>query len=647
MNGYNVNQPLVAPHHYAALSVLPSNWPVFFQGINPIALQQSGIQNFDLAGFVQRKLLKYIISMVQPNAAKPVVIMYQIVSSHDFQNQEFANIVIMTMKAIDKLLARQLPLEVAVEEAHKNATARWLVNYLKANAHYFGLTHEDNAAIGRIENNVRAFEQKFMGPQPAQTNTGYGSYGTYSNNQHAYGHQQPSYNQSPVDINSVVGSLYSSSGPANYSNPTVGDIGLNSGVILSALDTVDIPPQHIPQSESGLQSVDPGKIAEQYMTPFIAPVSDFIADEPTIQPEPVSPPVPEPVPVTEEVPQVNNQTEEPAMHTDQNVSTFPDVVELKGDKVEFEKHDLRRLLRNGNPLVDTAFTGVEVINSLANTTIDTDDSDRKVYGAVEGETTDSPDIGISDLKPVRFPKENRTVATDDDLRIWLAGETNNVTRTVIATVTYHEVTDIGDLTDTIKDLFKDVKSHTDIAAVITETLNHCSDDVVREVIKVVDRRMTSIVVDKINFELGLPGTMSSYYDSIDDVLKYLLENVNEISYMHIADAAEECLLKALSGLKYGFLEDNVVVCMTRATSGQFPYIINTTSSETGRIARVNPLVTPDLHNAITKIFEYVNAINDDLGQLIRKVYLMTYDGAKISLHRCPFTNCYNVVKETV
>lgn len=660
MNGYQNNQPLVAPHHHAGLPFLPGQWPPFFQGLNPAVLYQNGIQNIDLANYVQRKILKYVIELVQPTAPRPVGAMYRILSSNEFQNQEFYNVVIMTMKCVDKLVARQMPLEHAVEEAHKNATGRWLVNYMKSNSQYFGLTHEDTIALGRIEGNIDMFEKKYMSnPSPSpmyqQQYNHNGGYGAQQPTTPYGGYQQPTPMQSNIDVISVINNMYSSAAPVsnNYSQG-YSEPGLNSGVILSALDAIDVVSIPTPEINTGLQQVNPETIAEQLSPPFITPVAEVIS---TPEPEPELTPVqiqvePEPVIVNEPEPEPEavveplQEPEEQPVSESQYVSPFPEIITLQGDAVDFEQHNLRRLLRNGNPNVDLSFAGVEVINSIATAEITIDEGTRKTYGAVEGETTDNPDIGIDSIKPVKFSQETRAVVNDDDLRIWLTGETNNTTKTVIAVANYPEASDLGDMVDDIKALFNKAATHTEIAGLIAATMKHSECDRLRELIKLVDKRLTSIIVEKINFELGLTGSMDNYHNTIDSVLGYLSEHVNEMSFQHIYDCAQESLAKALSGLEYDVLENVVVVCMTRATSGQFPYIVNNTSSDDCKIGRINPLVTPELHDAVGKIFGYVDALDDSSRKLVRKVYLMTYDGAKIALYRCPFSNCYNAVKES-
>lgn len=646
MNGHHSYHSLVAPHHHAGLPYLPGQWPPFFQGLNPAVLYQNGIQNIDLANYVQRKILKYVIELVQPTSPRPVGMMYRILSSNEFQNQEFYNVVIMTMKCIGKLTARQISIEHAIEEAHKNATGRWLVNYMKSNGQYFDLSHEDIVALGRIEGNIDMFEKRYMdNPSPVpscQQHVHNGGYGTYQP-------AAPLQQQNNIDVTSVINSMYSSPGPTvNNFSQSYSEPGLNSGIILSALDAVDTTSSQTPELNTGLQQVNPESIAEQFSPPFIVPVADVVSipepAETPVEPEPViiNEPVSDPEPVVETI----QEPEEHPVSKTNHSSSIPEIIALQGDKVDFEQHNLRRLLRNGNPNVDLSFSGVEVINSIASAEITIDDGSRKTYGALEGESTDNPDIGIDTIKPVKFSQETRVVVNDDDLRIWLTGETNSVTKTVIAVASYPEASDLGDMADDIRILFKNATTHSEIASIITDTIKFSENDSLRELIKLIDKRLNEIVVEKINFELGLPGSMESYHGSIDSVLSYLSEHVNDISYHHIYDTAQESLYKALSGLGYDVLENVVVVCLTRATSEQFPYIFNNTNSDDCKIGRINPLVTPELHNAVGKVFGYTDALDDNSRKLIRKVYLMTYDGAKIALYRCPFTNCFNVVKET-
>ena len=655
---YHQQQSLVLPHHLEGLQYLPANFPIFFQGLPPQVLLSNGIQNLDLAGLVQKKLLKYVIESVKPGALKPVIIMYRVLSSNEFQNQEFYNLVLMAMKCVEKLLSRGMDISRAIDESFMNAAARWVVNYLKANGQAFGLNHDDVAILNRIESNVTAFESKFMGQQqaPQQANyggqmfhdhshghQGYNNYGgQHGMGQHHYQHQQ--YQTQPqVDVMSAVGSMYSNSGPSH--NPSAyADVELNTGTILSALDVEEeVTPVMNNSFDTNLQGVDPSKIAEEFFEPFIAHVPDVEITE-MHEPEPV--PMPTKIYVKELVPEVpvEEVVAEKLSSTDTKVeenvnSKIPNVVRYQGDPVDFSKHDIRRLFRNGNLSEESSLIGDSVLKDIASVKI------ANTYPPIEGEITDNVDLGVDTIKTVALSFEQRSVVNDSDLRVYLSGLFTEGSHSIITSVVYPELIDITGHHEEVLDIFGEAKTHEEISEVIRNVLEKNEEGPVTEIFRIIDKRLASIITDVINHELGITGSMDTYYNSIISVLDYLENSVNEISFDQINDNSDWFMDQALSGLKYGTLEDSVVMCYTKMKSSEFPYLF-AEGDNSPRLGRINPMVTPDLHAAVNKIFEYLDSLEDSSRNAVRKVQLMTYDGAKLRLYQCPFTNCFNVVKES-
>jgi hypothetical protein len=626
----------IQPHHQAALQYLPGNFPPFFQGVNPNALYAAGINDLGLASVIQRLLLRYIITSFKPNI-KLTSVMYQILSTNEFQNQEFLNVTVMAIKASSLLMSRGYPQENAINESVMNAASRWGVNYLRNNGMHFNVTPDDLVLIDRIDANVKLFENKVQGNAPQQQhNQQYPG----SVTQHI---QQQNNQYSVVDTSTAVNSLYRSN--QNAPIAAANNIALNSGILLSTLDC-------IPDEKTYQQQPVKPPVSHQHIgdIPFVPPVhlpteSEAISVDQYMH---MSQP---PVPVSKPI-ETTQKTKEASTMTVEN-GQFPTIVNLVGsNNVEFEKHDLKRLLRNVTPGFNHAFEGVDTINSLVSASMDPTSLRNKNYvKPEEGETGENVDIGTDDLKTIMFSNQEISAINDDDLRISLSYELSHLTRAVITTVAFADVSVDEEYIPTLNELFSSAESHLQISEIINTVLTSSTDLTLIEIIKVIDRRLCDMVTEIMNIELGLKGSMGGYAESIVDVLNYLATSVNQISYDHVNDQAHDLLLKALSGKDMGLLEDLSVVCLTRCTAAQFPYVIGdvpghpVTLNLDDKVVRINPLVTPELHKGLSRIFQYANSL-DGSSHLVRKVYLMTFDGAKVSLYRSPFTNCIIAFKET-
>lgn len=647
-------QPQVQPHHLAAVQYLPANFPQFFSGLNHSLLYNNGVNDIPLAEFIQKSLIRYIITSFNPSV-KPTVIMYNVLSSDNFNNQEFLKVSTMAFKVIVKLIQSGRPHDVAITEGYMNASARWVVDYLRANGGFFQLTEADYHVVNKIDNSVKQFEARLSGTaqQPQQHNQQYpGSVSQHINQQ---------YNQPVTNLNTAISNLYSQ--PANTPVTPVGEVPLNSGTLLSTLGMYDAPPVNKPLQSNETKQYQQTSDTIPF-TPFVAPIHYDIPEQKVeVIQEPVTRNYSHVVSeisladngtLKTSVKEVEKPIDKPKTPEENTVTVingqFPEVKSLVGsNEVDFEKHDLKRLLRNMTAGVSNGFDGLGVMGVLASADINVVPlKSNKAYTAEEGEASENVDVGTNDLKTIVFSNQQNAVASDYDIRVILASELNHITRAVVTTVAKAEIAVDEEYQQILMDLFSSADSHVKIAEIINTVISTNSDLTLVEIVRVIDKRLCDMVVEIMNIELGLKGSMTNYRDSIVGVLNYLAESVNEISYDHLTDATEALLAKALSGITYGVLEDVAVVCLTRCTSDQFPYIVGDSSNATidldGHVARVNPNVTPALHKGLSRIFDYVDEI--EVKNIIRKVYLMTFDGAKISLYRSPFTDSILVFKET-
>jgi len=597
---------ILAPHHQASLSVLPNGFPNFFNGFDLQLFINAGFNDGNLCADIQLKVLHYVISSVNPNF-KPSIILYRTLSSNEFSNQEFLSVCIMALKATTILINGRVDCFTATKDASMNASCRWLVNYMRNNAAYLNLDQNDGNSINQIDGSVKRFEERLKALQ--------GNLQNQYVNQYVVNNQPMMNNQNITDI---VRNIYQTPNTtAPQSATPYGSVPLNSGVPLNTLDLeANIMTQQPPPSQ-----------------PVPINVTDTFVN-PVYYEQPEQPPVTEPVKQTPPVQATTN--------TEKN-KTFPDLMHFKGEIMDYKEHDLARLLRNGKGWGPTmGSNGSEVISALINEP----HVPVKNIEAVEGEVTNNTDIG--NPKRVIFSEDDFTAINDDDIRIILAKNFTAETKTIVTHFSIPEISIQSAYHEKLIEVFSPllVCGHLKVAEKIKEILDLNEDPAFSEIIKIVDRRMCSIIVDKMNFELGLIGQMENYYESISSVLSYLKNKVNDISFNHINDFCDRMIYTALRGTEYGFLEDLTVLCLTQVPSSQFNYIIDSTNDiYNKRLCRINKMVVPELHKGIQNIFNYLDDIATK--DVVRKVSFMTMDGAKFSIYPCVFTDCFNVVKETV